>query len=87
MHAIAAAPLFVAQPIALAVLGARLLDDQPRLGRALQAAGVVTGAAAVAFVLSGGGPASGALERLALWPVLIGLAAFAWTRRSAVPMP
>ena len=79
-HAIAAAPLFVAQPIALIVLGARLRNDRPRLGGALLSAGVVTGTAAVSFVLSGDGPASGALERLALWPVLVGLAGFAWTR-------
>lgn len=80
LHAIAAAPLFVAQPLALIVLGERLPNDRPRLAGALLAAGVVTGTAAVAFVLSGDGPASGALERLALWPVLLGLAGFAWTR-------
>lgn len=83
LHAIAAAPLFVAQPIALIVLGARLRNDRPRLAGALSAAGVVTGTAAVLFVLSGDGPASGALERLALWPVLVGLAGFAWTRLRA----
>ena len=80
LHAIVATPLFVAQPIALALLGARLRQDQPRLGRALMATGAVTGGAAVSFILSGDGPVSGALERLALWPVLIGLAAFAWTQ-------
>ena len=80
LHAMAAAPLFVAQPIALIVLGARLRQDRPRLARALLTAGAVTGAAAVSFVLSGDGPASGALERLALWPVLVGLAGFAWTQ-------
>ncbi|MBD8868431.1 DUF998 domain-containing protein [Nocardioides donggukensis] len=80
LHAIAAAPLFVAQPVALIVLGARLREDQPALARALLATGAVTAAAAVSFVLSGDGSASGALERLALWPVLVGLAAFAWTR-------
>ncbi len=79
-HALAAAPLFVAQPIALIVLGARLRHDRPRLARALLTTGAVTGAAAVSFVLSGDGPASGALERLALWPILVGLAGFAWTR-------
>ena len=47
LHAIAATPLFVAQPIALVVLGARLRSDQPRLARALLATGAVTGAAAV----------------------------------------
>lgn len=79
LHAMAAAPLFVAQPIALIVLGARFRKDWPRLARALLAAGVVTGAAAVSFLLDGEGPASGALERLALWPVLVGLAGFALT--------
>ncbi|WP_162794484.1 DUF998 domain-containing protein [Nocardioides houyundeii] len=80
LHAIAAGPLFTAQPIALIVLGARLRSDRPRLAGGLLAAGVLTGTAAVSFVLSGDGPASGALERLALWPVLLGLAGFAWTR-------
>jgi hypothetical membrane protein len=87
LHALAAVPLFVAQPIALVVLGARLRDERPRLGRALLATGAVTGVAAVAFVLSGDGPASGALERLALWPVLIGLAAAAWDWRPRRPAP
>ncbi|WP_457207065.1 DUF998 domain-containing protein [Nocardioides sp. P5_C9_2] len=77
LHALAAAPLFVAQPIALLLLGARLRETRPRLATGLLATGAVTGAAAVAFVLSGDGPVSGALERLALWPVLFGLAAFA----------
>jgi len=80
LHAIAAAPLFVAQPIALIVLGARLRNDRPRLAWALLTTGAVTGVSAVSFVLSGNGPVSGALERLALWPVLVGLAGFAWTR-------
>ena len=82
LHAMAAAPLFVAQPIALIVLGARFRDDWPRLARALMTAGVVTGVAAVWFLLDGDGPVSGSLERLALWPVLVGLAlaGFALTR-------
>lgn len=86
VHAIAAAPLFVAQPIALLVLGGRLRADRPRLARAMVATGAVTGLAAVGFVLSGDGPLSGALERLALWPVLVALAAYAWTElRSTRP--
>ncbi|WP_183092435.1 DUF998 domain-containing protein [Nocardioides stalactiti] len=80
LHAIAATPLFVAQPIALIVLGARLRNDRPRLAGALLATGVVTGAAALSFVLSGDGHLSGGFERLALWPVLGGLAAFGWTQ-------
>lgn len=82
LHALAATPLFVAQPLALMGLGHRLRHQQPRLAKALLATGVVTGAAAVGFVVSGDDAAvSGALERLALWPVLFGLAGFAWTRR------
>ena len=85
LHAIAATPLFVAQPIALIVLGTRLRAHQPRLAGALLTTGAVTAAAATAFVLSGDGPAAGALERLALWPVMVALAGFAWTqlRRAA----
>jgi hypothetical membrane protein len=92
LHALSAVPLFVAQPVALLVLGVRIRADRPRLARALLAAGVVTGGAAVAFVLSSAGPVSGALERLALWPVLLGLAAFActrlvWSPRASTPAP
>ena len=86
LHAIAAGPLFVAQPAALLLLGARVAEERPRLGRALQVTGAVTGAAALGFVLGGDGPVTGALERLALWPVLGGLAAYAWTvLRPATP--
>ncbi|MDO5740639.1 MAG: DUF998 domain-containing protein [Ornithinimicrobium sp.] len=80
LHAIAAAPLFVAQPIALILLGARCRNERPGLAWALLTTGAVTAAAAALFVLSGDGPTSGALERLALWPVFIGVAGFAWTR-------
>ena len=82
LHAMAAGPLFVAQPIALVVLGLRLRKSRPRLARVLRATGVVTAVAAVGFVLSDeGGAATGALERLALWPVLFGVAAAAWEWR------
>jgi hypothetical membrane protein len=82
LHALAAGPLFVAQPIALLVLGARLRKSRPRLARILLGAGAVTAAAALGFVLAGeDGAASGALERLALWPVLLGVAAVAWEWR------
>jgi hypothetical membrane protein len=81
LHAVAAAPLFVAQPVALLLLGARVREQSPRLGNALLATGAVTAAAAVGFVLSGEGRAAGALERAALWPVLLGLGAYAWQHR------
>jgi hypothetical membrane protein len=82
LHAMAATPLFVAQPLALMLLGHRLKHESPRLAKALLATGLLTAAGAVGFVMSGeDGRAAGALERLALWPVLGGLAAFAWSRR------
>ena len=66
--------------------------ERPRLGTALLVTGVVTATAAVGFVVSGEGRAGGALERAALWPVLLGLAAYACdvglrrsVRGSAVP--
>ena len=80
LHAIAATPLFVGQPLALLLLGWRIREERPRLSRALLATGAVTAAAAVGFILSGEDRAAGALERLALWPVLFGLAGFAWTQ-------
>ena len=79
VHTLAAAPLFVAQPAALVVLGLRTRADRPVLARALLVTGCVTAAAAVGFVTVGGGAGAGALERLALWPVLLALAAYAWT--------
>jgi hypothetical protein len=92
LHAIAATPLFVAQPLALLLLGRQVRRERPRLGTALLLTGVLTAAAAVGFVVSGEGRAAGALERAALWPVLLGLAAYAWdtglsrrARRPAVP--
>ena len=85
MHGIAATPLFVAQPVALVALGLRVRGERPRLARALLGAGVVTGASAALFVLSGGGGVSGGLERLALWPVLVGVAGYAWTALTGRP--
>ena len=53
LHAIAATPLFVAQPLALLLLGARLREERPRLAKVLLATGAVTAAAAVGFIVSG----------------------------------
>ena len=69
------------QPLALLLLGWRVRGERPRLAKALLATGAVTAAAALGFIVSGDERAGGALERLALWPVLFGLAGFAWTQR------
>jgi hypothetical protein len=87
LHAIAATPLFVGQPLALLLLGARVREERPRLSKALLVTGAVTAAAAVGFIVSGDDHAGGALERLALWPVLVGLAAFGWGHRPGVRRP
>ena len=87
LHAIAATPLFVGQPLALLLLGWRVREERPRLSRALLATGAVTAAAAVGFIVSGDDRAGGALERLALWPVLFGLAGFAWGHRPGMGRP
>ena len=81
LHTIAATPLIVGQPLALLLLGLRVRQDRPRLSKALLVTGAVTAAAAVGFIVSGDERAGGALERLALWPVLFGLAGFAWAHR------
>ena len=85
LHTIAATPLFVAQPLAMLVLGHRLREERPRLAKALLVTGVVTATAAAGFIVSGDEQAAGVLERLALWPVLFGLAGFAWGHRPGRP--
>ncbi len=87
LHAIAATPLFIGQSLALLLLGHRLREESPGVAKALLATGVVTATAAVGFILSGDERAAGALERLALWPVLFGLAGFAWGHRPGMGRP
>ena len=62
LHAIAATPLFVGQPLALLLLGWRVREERPRLSKALLVTGAVTAAAAVGFIISGDDRAGGALE-------------------------
>ena len=73
---------FMGHGVALAggalLLGAEVRRERPGLGNALLATSALTAAAAVGFVISDEGRAAGALERAALWPVLLGLAAYAW---------
>ena len=79
LHVLAAAPLFLTQPLALLLLGVRSRRDRPGTARALLATGGLTAAAALAFVALDHDPVKGTLERLALWPVLVALAWWAWT--------
>ncbi len=75
LHALAATPLFLCQPAALLLLATR-----PRVRPLLLVTAGVTAAAALAFVVLGAAGGGGALERLALWPVLGALAAVALSR-------
>lgn len=71
-HFLAASPLFVAQPIALVVLGLLLRPRRPGTGTTLIATGMLCGMAALAFV--GIDHAIGITERIALWPIFVALA-------------
>lgn len=77
LHTLAATPLFVCQPLALLFLARALRTAHVRLAGALLLTGSVTAAATVGYLLVGTGTGAGVLERLALWPVIVALAAVA----------
>lgn len=81
LHTLAAAPLFVAQPLALLAL-ARVLRARRGLSVGLAVTALATVVGAVGFVTAGDGAGAGGLERLALWPVLLGVAAAALAVRA-----
>lgn len=76
LHALAATPLFVCQPTALFLLARRLRPTRRRTATALFVTSAVTTAGAVGFIVSDE-TGAGAWERLALWPVIVALAAVA----------
>lgn len=71
-HVLAATPLFVAQPLALVLLGIALKDRRGRTGVVLIVTGIVCAVAALAFIQIDHG--IGITERIALWPVFLALA-------------
>lgn len=75
LHALAAAPLFVCQPLALCFLAVVLRHRHRRLAASVFLTALATAAAAVGFIVSDA--RIGVFERLALWPVLVALAAVA----------
>ncbi len=77
LHTLAATPLFVCQPLALLLLARTVRTAHVRLAGTLLLTGSVTAAATVGYLLVGNGAGAGVLERLALWPVLVALAAVA----------
>lgn len=68
LHVLAAAPVFVTQPVALVLLGRR--QGWP----ALVLAGVISALAGIAFVALDLPQGTGAVERVALWPTFVALA-------------
>lgn len=75
-HVVAAAPVFLAQPVAIALHASASRGPWRWLG---WTTAVVCGVAALAFVLGiGGEDVSGAAERVALWPVKVWLGLVGW---------
>lgn len=70
IHGLVALPIFVAQPLALLLMGLSLRDDRPLLARATYAVTAVSAIGSVGFGLLVGNdvPVIGAFERLGLWP-------------------
>lgn len=86
LHALVALPVFVAQSVAVALLGLVTRGRHPAAGAALVSTGVVMAVAAVVFVavdLPGG---AGAVERVALWPAFVALAVLGWQTSRASPI-
>nr|WP_302477610.1 DUF998 domain-containing protein [Aeromicrobium stalagmiti] len=87
LHSLVAVPIFVAQPLALLLMGLSLRSRSTMGVAALSAAGVV-GFAAV--LLADGTAYVGAFERLALWPGYLWVAVIAlavFPRRGDPPSP
>lgn len=87
LHGLVAAPIFIAQPAALLLMG---IAQQRREARATYAVAAVSAIGVVGFfaiVATGGAAGIGAFERLALWPGYVWVsvvAVLAW-RRSLTP--
>ncbi|MET1036687.1 MAG: DUF998 domain-containing protein [Aeromicrobium sp.] len=70
MHGLVALPIFVAQPLALLLMGLSLRADRPTWGQATLVVAVASAIGSVGFGVLVGSDSSliGAFERLALWP-------------------
>lgn len=88
LHGAVAVWVFVAQPLALVLLGLSLRDPHPGLGWGTVAVGVGSAVGSLGFLLllhadSGGG----AFERLALWPGYVWVSVIAWAARGRRTAP
>jgi hypothetical membrane protein len=87
LHAAVAVGVFVAQPLALVLLGLALHPTRPGLGRASVAVGALSAVGSIGFLLLlHADDGAGAFERLALWPGYLWVCVLAWSlgvRRTA----
>ncbi|WP_371811185.1 DUF998 domain-containing protein [Aeromicrobium sp. CFBP 8757] len=78
-HGLVALPIFVAQPLAIALMGVSLRGTRPRASAAAFVVAAVSLIGAIGFGVTVGSDsgAIGALERMALWPGYLWVSAFA----------
>lgn len=88
LHGAVAVWVFVAQPLALLLLGLALRAAHPRLGWGTVAVGVVSALGSLGFlILLHDDSGAGALERLALWPGYLWVSVLAWVAHGRRPAP
>lgn len=92
LHGGVAVWVFLAQPLALVLLGLSLLDTHRRFGAATVAVGALSSVGSFGFlVLLDADHGAGAFERLALWPGYLWVSVIAWSvalrARPARPAP
>jgi hypothetical membrane protein len=83
-HGMVALPIFVAQPLAIALMGVSLRHRHPRaaLGAYVVAAASLVGAAGFGLLVGDDSGPIGTLERLALWPGYVWVCVVALTCRT-----
>ena len=83
-HGLVALPIFVAQPLAIALMGVSLRSQHPRLSLAsyVVAGASVVGAAGFGLLVGDVSGPIGAFERLALWPGYLWVCVVARTCRT-----
>lgn len=84
MHGVVAWPIFVAQPLAIALVGVSLRSRHPRLSLVsyVVAAASVVGAVGFGLLVGDDSGPIGAVERLALWPGYLWVSVVALTCRT-----
>lgn len=88
LHAAVAVGVFVAQPLALVLLGLALRSTHPGVGRSTLALGALSAVGSVGFLLLlHADTGAGAFERLALWPGYVGVCIVAWCVRGPAAAP